>query len=471
MPLLVGVAWSVGSTGAARDAGPADVGFARGAVHTPCPAVHAGSISAMSAPRIPQWQASIARYAPGAPSAWLRFMWALAFPPAAGRLASEPSSTTMTLWSLTVTASCCIRPSRFALEVRRSFLALAVASPFPLPRAGLHCGACVPWASFRRRALVPGAVAGPTGIAAGPWVPAASAKPNATERAKCDHRPSPYRGGIPRHSPRSGASCAPVAAASQNVTGTSFPISHPSHSPSAASIAVASACSRLAASTTTVLYSYRRHAQRTVQGWLVCIVTPSRRIASGELFTRRGLRGRDSGRPAHSEHAPLGASILNTQGRRTAHGLPFTKDLVYNLRRYHGIPAHHVLPNEQSDTVPLSVADAARELAVNEATLYRWIHAGLVPVIHPSVDGAPLRVNMTVALRARFRAQPPEGFVPVQIAMQRLGVSRQTIWNRVRAGALASCQVTHGRKRGLYVQMADEETLSLFEPPPAVLPA
>ena len=66
------------------------------------------------------------------------------------------------------------------------------------------------------------------------------------------------------------------------------------------------------------------------------------------------------------------ASILNKQGRRTAHGLPFTRDLVYNLRRYHDIPTY-VPPNEQADRGPLSVADAARELAVNEATLYRWI--------------------------------------------------------------------------------------------------
>ena len=94
-----------------------------------------------------------------------------------------------------------------------------------------------------------------------------------------------------------------------------------------------------------------------------------------------------------------------------------------------------------------------------------------MPVINPGVDGAPFRVNMTDALRARFRAQAPEGFVPVQIAIQRLGVSRQTIWNRVRAGALASCHVTHGNKRGLYVERTDEETLALFEPPSAELQA
>ncbi len=160
------------------------------------------------------------------------------------------------------------------------------------------------------------------------------------------------------------------------------------------------------------------------------------------------------------------ARALNKQGRRTAHGLRFTRDLVFELRRSRGIPAHAAREG-QEDGAPLSVAEAARDLGVNEATLYRWIHAGLAPVIDPGVDGAPLRVRMTEGLRARFRPQAPEGFVPVQVAMQRLGVSRQTIWNRVRAGELASCHVTHGNKRGLCVEMAEEEALPLFEAPSA----
>ena len=156
------------------------------------------------------------------------------------------------------------------------------------------------------------------------------------------------------------------------------------------------------------------------------------------------------------------ARVLNKQGRRTARGLPFTRDLVCELRRSRGIPAHADREG-QDDGAALGVADAARDLGVNEATLYRWIRAGLVPVIDPGVDGAPFRVRMTEELRARFRPQAPEGFVPVQVAVQRLGVSRQTIWNRVRSGNLASCHVTHGSRRGLYVEMPEEGTLPLFE--------
>ena len=78
--------------------------------------------------------------------------------------------------------------------------------------------------------------------------------------------------------------------------------------------------------------------------------------------------------------------------------------------------------------MPLAVAEAAREFGVQEATLYRWIHAGLVP----GVDGAPLRVRMSDEFRARFRPEPQEGFVPAALdgrpysgAGRRMAVGRQ----------------------------------------------
>ena len=44
-------------------------------------------------------------------------------------------------------------------------------------------------------------------------------------------------------------------------------------------------------------------------------------------------------------------------------------------------------------------------------------------------------------------------------------MTRQTLWNRIKAGQLASCHVTHGSQRGLYVRLEEEATLSLFESP------
>ena len=117
--------------------------------------------------------------------------------------------------------------------------------------------------------------------------------------------------------------------------------------------------------------------------------------------------------------------------------------------------------------MPLAVAEAAREFGMQGVTLYRWIHAGLVPVVDPVVDGAALRLRMSDALRARFRTEHPEGFVSVATAMRRLGVTRETIWNRVKAGTLRSCHVTQSSRRGLYVEVADDDMLPLFVSPRA----
>ncbi len=149
------------------------------------------------------------------------------------------------------------------------------------------------------------------------------------------------------------------------------------------------------------------------------------------------------------------ARVLNRHGRRSARGLPFSAKLVGGLRRRHDIEAYR--PGQAGDAsgTLVSAREAARELGVHEDTVYRWVRAGLLPVVDPGVEGAPLRVRMTDEVRSRFRPEVPAGFVSVATAKQRLGVTRQTIWNRVRAGQMESCHVTHGRQRGLYVRLPD----------------
>ena len=157
------------------------------------------------------------------------------------------------------------------------------------------------------------------------------------------------------------------------------------------------------------------------------------------------------------------ARILNRQKRLTARGLPFTAARVGALRHRHGIPA---CPPPEADPSPapvLGVRAAAAELGVTDMTLYRWIRKGLVPSVQPDVSGAPIRVRMTDDLRSRFCTTPPEGFVPLATAVVRLGVTRQTIWKRMRAGTLPAVVVTLGRHRGLHVRISPdmEPTLPL----------
>ena len=156
------------------------------------------------------------------------------------------------------------------------------------------------------------------------------------------------------------------------------------------------------------------------------------------------------------------ARILNRQKRVTARGLRYTGSRVAALRGRHGIP---VCPPREADAsgVPaMSVSEAAAELGVTGTTLYRWIRKGLVPSIQPDVSGAPVRVRLTDDFRSRFCPDPPDGFVPLATAVVRLGVSRQTIWKRMRAGKLQAVCVTRGKHRGLHVLVGPDEDMPLL---------
>ena len=162
------------------------------------------------------------------------------------------------------------------------------------------------------------------------------------------------------------------------------------------------------------------------------------------------------------------ARILNRQKRVTARGLPYTASRVAALRGRHGIA---VCPPSEADAsgVPaLGVSEAAAELGVTGTTLYRWIRKGLVPSVHPEVSGAPVRVRLTDEFRSRFCPTPSDGFVPLATAVRRLGVTRQTIWKRMRAGKLQAVYVTRGSHRGLHVRISPEMETPLL--PGLVLP-
>ena len=114
-----------------------------------------------------------------------------------------------------------------------------------------------------------------------------------------------------------------------------------------------------------------------------------------------------------------------------------------SLRQRHDIPARGKPPDADSPTV--SVAVAAGELGVSVASLYRWISQGLIAAEQDGA-GAPLRVRLDAGLRAKFRETVPDGYVPAAEALRELGVSRQTLWSRIRRGSLRSLRVVRGHE-------------------------
>ena len=69
--------------------------------------------------------------------------------------------------------------------------------------------------------------------------------------------------------------------------------------------------------------------------------------------------------------------------------------------------------------------------------------------------GAPWRIVVTDALRARFAGHAPAGYVPMVDAMRILGVSRQTVLQRVKRGELDAIHVSQGKRKGLKIKLPD----------------
>jgi DNA invertase Pin-like site-specific DNA recombinase len=161
------------------------------------------------------------------------------------------------------------------------------------------------------------------------------------------------------------------------------------------------------------------------------------------------------------------AQILGQQNRRTATGLPFRKAHVRALRAYHGIPGYQPPPENVTpgceDALVVSITEAARQLGVSSATIYRWLRDGFVTG-EQLTPGAPWQIRIDQQLRDRIRPQAPDGWLPLSQAASHLGVARQTVLNKVQRGELNAIYLTCGRRKGLRIQVGCDQA-GLFDTP------
>ena len=149
------------------------------------------------------------------------------------------------------------------------------------------------------------------------------------------------------------------------------------------------------------------------------------------------------------------AGVLNRQGRRTVHGERFTAINVSGLRQYWNLPRWQ-RPSTPSGDEPVTVKEAARILGVAPSTLHRSLNDGFI-IGEQLTPGAPWRIRITDEVRARFVQQEPEGYVPIVDAMRVLGVSRQTVLQRVKRGQLEALHVSRGRRKGLRIKILADQ--------------
>lgn len=146
------------------------------------------------------------------------------------------------------------------------------------------------------------------------------------------------------------------------------------------------------------------------------------------------------------------AGILNRQGRRTARGLSYTASRVQSLRHHWNIPCHQ--PSDQPrEGELLNVTAAAKQLGIAASTLLRWLNDGFVAG-EQLTPGAPWRIRVTDQLRDMLVDHAPEGWIAIQYATRALGVSRQTVLQRVKRGELQAVLTRTGRRKGLRINVS-----------------
>lgn len=92
------------------------------------------------------------------------------------------------------------------------------------------------------------------------------------------------------------------------------------------------------------------------------------------------------------------------------------------------------------------------------STLHRGIGDGFIAAEQPT-PGAPWHIRMSDELKSQFVEEAPAGWVMMWEATKALGVSRQTVLQRVKRGELRGLHLRSGRRKGLRIELP--------QPPPS----
>ena len=154
------------------------------------------------------------------------------------------------------------------------------------------------------------------------------------------------------------------------------------------------------------------------------------------------------------------AGVLNRQARTTAYGHRFDAGRVGNLRRHWQIPCFEP-EAEQASGELLTIKKAAIVLGVAPSTIHRLLNDGFIAG-EQLTPGAPWCIRLTDDLKTLFNNNAGEDFLPMREAMRALGVSRQTVLQRVKRGELEAVHVSRGKQKGLRIKVITRQS-QLFD--------
>jgi len=127
--------------------------------------------------------------------------------------------------------------------------------------------------------------------------------------------------------------------------------------------------------------------------------------------------------------------------------LTFTARHVGDLRRSYDIPR---CPDPAPDATArtYTVDQTARLLNVSPPTVYLWLKLGVL-VGEQVTAQAPWQIQLADADRNRLTPEPPPGWLTLAEAARELAISKQTLLNWVKARKIAYVYVVRGRRSGL----------------------
>jgi excisionase family DNA binding protein len=150
------------------------------------------------------------------------------------------------------------------------------------------------------------------------------------------------------------------------------------------------------------------------------------------------------------------ARILNRRRLRTAKGLAFNAYRVSNMRHVHGIEIATAGKRVQGEDVH-TAQEAAAILGVDRCTVIRWVEAGLLRGAQ-FAKAAPWRIRITDQDQRRLTASDsPDGWLPLKGAARVLGVSQQTVLQKLKSGELNGVRVSLGRRSAWRIQILESE--------------
>lgn len=135
---------------------------------------------------------------------------------------------------------------------------------------------------------------------------------------------------------------------------------------------------------------------------------------------------------------------------------------MQSLRHHHKIACYQP-SNQPREGELLNVSAAAKILGIAPSTLLRWLNDGFVAG-EQDTPGAPWRIRLTDELRRMVVNDAPDGWLALHHASRALGVSRQTVLQKVKRGELHAVLTRTGRRKGLRIQVPTPQD-ALFETP------